>query len=83
MAIVLSLFAGRLVQLQGFDSKVLQARAAEQRVRPETLPAKRGSITDANGHDLAVTVEARRSTSTQRTSTRPSATWSPPRWPGS
>ncbi|WP_455749447.1 peptidoglycan D,D-transpeptidase FtsI family protein [Microbispora bryophytorum] len=59
MAIVLSLFAGRLVQLQGFDSKVLQARAAEQRVRPETLPARRGSITDAGGHDLAVTVEAR------------------------
>ncbi|WP_310741742.1 MULTISPECIES: penicillin-binding protein 2 [unclassified Microbispora] len=59
MAIVLSLFAGRLVQLQGFDSKVLQAKAAQQRVQPETLPARRGSITDAGGHDLAVTVEAR------------------------
>ncbi|MEW9528013.1 peptidoglycan D,D-transpeptidase FtsI family protein [Microbispora sp. NPDC049125] len=59
MAFVLSLFAGRLVQLQGLDSKVLQARAAQQRVQPETLPARRGSITDAAGHELAVTIEAR------------------------
>lgn len=59
MAFVLSLFAGRLVQLQGFDSKVLAAKAAQQRVVPETLPARRGSITDVRGHDLAVTAEAR------------------------
>ncbi|GLV49802.1 cell division protein [Thermobispora bispora] len=59
MAFVLSIFAGRLVQLQGFDSKVLQAKAAQQRVQPETLPARRGSITDVHGHELAVTVDAR------------------------
>ncbi len=59
MAFVLSLFAGRLVQLQGLDSKVLRAKAAQQRVQPETLPARRGSITDARGHELAVTTEAR------------------------
>ncbi|KAA9380166.1 penicillin-binding protein 2 [Microbispora cellulosiformans] len=59
MAIVLSLFAGRLVQLQGLDSKVLQAKAVQQRVQPEILPARRGAITDAEGHELAVTVEAR------------------------
>ncbi|MEV7970876.1 penicillin-binding protein 2 [Sphaerisporangium sp. NPDC088356] len=59
MAVVLSLFAGRLVQLQGLDSKVFEAKAASLRVREETLPARRGSITDVNGHELAVTVEAR------------------------
>jgi cell division protein FtsI (penicillin-binding protein 3) len=59
MTFVLSVFAGRLVQLQGLDSKVYEAKAAEQRVQPESLPARRGSITDVNGHDLAVTVEAR------------------------
>ncbi|MBP2702351.1 penicillin-binding protein 2 [Microbispora sp. RL4-1S] len=59
MAFVLSLFAGRLVQLQGLDSKVLQARAAKYRVQPEVLPARRGSITDIGGHELAVTVDAR------------------------
>ncbi|WP_285703592.1 penicillin-binding protein 2 [Microtetraspora sp. NBRC 16547] len=58
MAFVLSLFAGRLVQLQGLDSKVLQAKAAQYRVQPETLPAKRGSITDMKGHELALTVDA-------------------------
>ncbi|WP_239137173.1 peptidoglycan D,D-transpeptidase FtsI family protein [Sphaerisporangium rufum] len=59
MAVVLSLFAGRLVQLQGLDSKVFQAKAELLRVREETLPARRGSITDLAGHELAVTVEAR------------------------
>ncbi|MDH2428617.1 penicillin-binding protein 2 [Sphaerisporangium sp. TRM90804] len=59
MAVVLSLFAGRLVQLQGLDSKVFEAKAASLRVREETLPARRGPITDVNGHELAVTVEAR------------------------
>ncbi|WP_344057070.1 penicillin-binding protein 2, partial [Sphaerisporangium rubeum] len=59
MAVVLSLFAGRLVQLQGLDSKVFAAKAASLRVREEKLPARRGSITDVNGHPMAVTVEAR------------------------
>ncbi len=59
MAVVLSLFAGRLVQLQGLNSKTFQAKAAEQRVRPEVLPAKRGSILDVNGNELAVTADAR------------------------
>ncbi|WP_308201547.1 peptidoglycan D,D-transpeptidase FtsI family protein, partial [Sphaerisporangium perillae] len=59
MAVVLSLFAGRLVQLQGLDSKVFEAKAATLRVHEEALPARRGSITDVNGHELAITVEAR------------------------
>ncbi|WP_455432694.1 peptidoglycan D,D-transpeptidase FtsI family protein [Streptosporangium soli] len=59
MTFVLSILAGRLVQLQGLDSKVYEAHAAEQRVQPERLPARRGAITDVSGHELAVTVEAR------------------------
>ncbi|WP_246063575.1 peptidoglycan D,D-transpeptidase FtsI family protein [Nonomuraea longispora] len=59
MTFVLSIFAGRLIQMQGLDSKVYAAAAADQRQHTENIPAKRGSITDVNGHELAVTVEAR------------------------
>ncbi len=59
MTFVLSIFAGRLIQMQGLDSKVYEAAAVDQRRHTETIPAKRGSITDVNGHELAVTVEAR------------------------
>lgn len=59
MTFVLSIFAGRLIQLQGLDSKVYVAEAAKQRVQGEKLPARRGSITDAGGHELALTLEAR------------------------
>ncbi|MEU8144061.1 penicillin-binding transpeptidase domain-containing protein [Nonomuraea sp. NPDC048901] len=59
MTFILSIFGGRLVQMQGLDSKVYEARAVGQRTQTEEIPAKRGSITDVNGHALAVTVEAR------------------------
>nr|WP_228011276.1 penicillin-binding transpeptidase domain-containing protein [Nonomuraea phyllanthi] len=59
MTFILSIFAGRLVQMQGLDSKVYEAAAVDQRLHTEEIPAKRGSITDVNGHALAVTVEAR------------------------
>ncbi|MBG0829511.1 penicillin-binding protein 2 [Planomonospora sp. ID67723] len=59
MTFVLSIFAGRLIQLQGLDSKVYMTEAAKQRVQGEKIPARRGSITDVNGHELALTVEAR------------------------
>ncbi|WP_090930669.1 peptidoglycan D,D-transpeptidase FtsI family protein [Nonomuraea jiangxiensis] len=59
MTFILSIFAGRLIQMQGLDSKVYEAAAADQRQHTEEIPAKRGSITDAKGHELAVTVEAR------------------------
>lgn len=59
MAVVLSLFAGRLVQLQGLDAKVYEALAAEQRLQPEKLPARRGTITDVKGRPLAMTTEGR------------------------
>lgn len=59
IAFVLSLFAGRLVQLQTIDSEVYTARALQQRLHKLELPAVRGDITDAEGHPLAKTVEAR------------------------
>ncbi|MFI6707316.1 penicillin-binding transpeptidase domain-containing protein [Nonomuraea sp. NPDC050478] len=59
MTFILSIFAGRLIQMQGLDSKVYEAAATKQRLHVEKIPAKRGSITDVNGHNLALTVEAR------------------------
>ncbi|MFB4299023.1 penicillin-binding transpeptidase domain-containing protein [Actinomadura sp. NTSP31] len=59
VAFVLSLFAGRLVQLQTIESGKYSAQAMEQRLKKLTLPAVRGAITDAQGNWLAMTVEAR------------------------
>src|SRR5690606_35949062 len=59
MTFILSIFAGRLIQMQGLDSKVYEAAATKQRLHVEEIPAKRGAITDVNGHNLAHTVEAR------------------------
>jgi cell division protein FtsI (penicillin-binding protein 3) len=55
---VLSLFAGRLVQLQGMESGTYRKLALEERDHggPVALPALRGSITGANGQVLAMTV---------------------------
>ncbi|MEO3783485.1 penicillin-binding protein 2 [Actinocorallia sp. B10E7] len=59
IAFVLSLFAGRLVQLQGINSDTYEQAAIEQRLRKIDLPATRGGITDADGNPLALTQEAR------------------------
>ncbi|MGI8336840.1 peptidoglycan D,D-transpeptidase FtsI family protein, partial [Actinomadura scrupuli] len=59
IAFVLSLFAGRLVQLQGMESAVYTKMAIKQRLTEITLPAVRGDITDAQGKQIAMTVEAR------------------------
>jgi cell division protein FtsI (penicillin-binding protein 3) len=53
---VLSLFAGRLVQLQGMESGSYRALALQERDKTIPLPALRGSITGANGQVLAMTV---------------------------
>ncbi|MFZ0324667.1 MAG: penicillin-binding protein 2 [Actinomycetes bacterium] len=55
---VLSLFAGRLVQLQGIDASAYAATAAAEGLRSVTIPATRGTITDANGVVLATSVDA-------------------------
>ncbi|MGH3262405.1 MAG: peptidoglycan D,D-transpeptidase FtsI family protein, partial [Trebonia sp.] len=57
IAIVLTLFAGRLVQLQGMESAHLKAEAASEQVRNYPLPAVRGDIYGANGQPLAMTLE--------------------------
>jgi cell division protein FtsI (penicillin-binding protein 3) len=53
---VLSLFAGRLVQLQGMESGTYRKLALQERDKTMVLPAMRGSITGANGQVLAMTV---------------------------
>ena len=53
---MLSLFAGRLIQLQGMDSGSYRQLASQERERTIALPALRGSITGANGQVLAMTV---------------------------
>ncbi|MCW2947258.1 MAG: Peptidoglycan glycosyltransferase [Actinoallomurus sp.] len=59
VAFVLSLFAGRLVQLQGIESKGYAEAAVRQRLSRINLPAVRGPITFAQGQYLAMTVDAR------------------------
>jgi cell division protein FtsI (penicillin-binding protein 3) len=56
---VLSLFAGRLVQLQGLASDGYARQAMQQRLVKIDMPAVRGQITDAQGQPLAMTVDAR------------------------
>ena len=54
---VLTLFAARLVQLQGLEAGHYRTLALQERNRTIPLPALRGSITGANGEVLAMTVE--------------------------
>ncbi len=54
---VLTLWAGRLVQLQGLDSGTYRKLASQEREKTIVLPALRGSITGANGQVFAMTVE--------------------------
>ena len=57
IAFVMSLFVGRLVQLQGFESGKFVQIAEDQRLQTESLPAVRGNVTAADGQALAITVE--------------------------
>ena len=54
---MLSLFAGRLVQMQGMDGAQYRVLADRQRVQTVSEPAVRGSITAADGTVLAATVQ--------------------------
>jgi len=53
----MSIFAGRLIQLQGIDANSYATQARDARLRTVVLPAARGDITDANGVALATTVD--------------------------
>jgi cell division protein FtsI (penicillin-binding protein 3) len=57
IAFVISLFAGRLIQLQGFQSSTYKQLASSQRLKTKDVPAVRGTITAANGQVLAMTVQ--------------------------
>ncbi len=57
IAVVLSVFAGRLVQLQGLDPHSYAAMAAAEGTVTATMPATRGEILDRNGVPLADSVE--------------------------
>jgi cell division protein FtsI (penicillin-binding protein 3) len=57
IAMVVSVFAARLFQLQGIDAQAYAARAQAEGVVRLTLPATRGSITDRTGAPLAESVD--------------------------
>lgn len=69
--LVLTVFAGRLVEIQAVRGETLASEALGQRMRVLELPAQRGSILDNAGEPLAVTVEARNLTADQTMVTDP------------
>ena len=71
--IVLTVFAGRLVDLQAVRGEALASAALDQRLRTLEIPAYRGAILDDGGEPLAVTMEARNLTADQTLVTDPAA----------
>ena len=69
--LVLTLFGGRLVQLQAVQGEALASAALDQRLRTQAIPAGRGAILDASGDALALTMEARNLTADQTLVTDP------------
>jgi cell division protein FtsI (penicillin-binding protein 3) len=57
IAVILSLFAGRLVQMQGLDWAKYRTLAQQQRTLRISVPTVRGSITTSDGTVLAMTVQ--------------------------
>ena len=57
IAMVLSVFSARLVQLQGIDPKSYAQMAADEGMVDVVLPATRGDILDRNGEPLADSVD--------------------------
>ena len=57
IAMVLSVFGARLVQLQGVDPRSYAAMAAAESTVEVVLPAERGDILDRNGEPLADSVD--------------------------
>jgi cell division protein FtsI (penicillin-binding protein 3) len=54
---VLTIFGGRLVQIQGMEAGYYSKKANQLRLRTVPLPALRGTIYGADGQILAMTVE--------------------------
>jgi cell division protein FtsI (penicillin-binding protein 3) len=57
IAFVLTMFSGRLVQIQGMESGYYRAKAASEQAATISLPAVRGTITGSDGTVLALTIE--------------------------
>ena len=57
IAMIVSVFAARLFQLQGVDAQAYVAKARAEGVVTVALPADRGEITDRNGVPLADSVD--------------------------
>ncbi|MFM8156019.1 MAG: peptidoglycan D,D-transpeptidase FtsI family protein [Actinomycetes bacterium] len=74
VAVILTVFIGRLVELQAFRASALASEAQGQRLKEIALPAERGAITDAAGNPLAVTVQAYNVTADQTLIADPVAT---------
>ena len=58
MAVLFLLLAGRLIQLQGFQSHTYAKMAEQQRTRTVAQQATRGELTDRDGNVLAADVAA-------------------------
>jgi cell division protein FtsI (penicillin-binding protein 3) len=57
IAMVVSIFGARLVQLQALDPHAYAAAAAQEGLVEAVLPARRGAILDRNGQPLATSVD--------------------------
>ena len=57
IAVMLTLFAGRLVQIQGLDSGYYKNAANWEKLKTIVLPALRGTIYSSNDQVLAMTTE--------------------------
>jgi cell division protein FtsI (penicillin-binding protein 3) len=53
----MTLFAGRLVQIQGMESGAYKTLASREKLKTIPLPAVRGTITGSDGQVLAMTIE--------------------------
>jgi cell division protein FtsI (penicillin-binding protein 3) len=58
LALVLIAFVVRLLQVQAVDASEYTAKAEKNRYLSRTLAAERGGITDRNGVDMAISVDA-------------------------
>ncbi|MFC7330253.1 peptidoglycan D,D-transpeptidase FtsI family protein [Marinactinospora rubrisoli] len=59
MVVVLLIFAGRLVQIQGIQAAEYASAASDLRLSTIDIPTTRGDITDVNGNPFAMSVAVR------------------------
>ena len=69
--LILTLFAGRLVEIQAVRGETLASEALDQRLRTLEIPAERGAILASDGQPLALTMDARNLTADQTLVTDP------------